>query len=192
MYCIKDGPVSLQPLLNMTSSVSFVAVKRGSQNAVVDGCRYTKNSSHKERVYYRCVEQTTCKARITLTGGALSTPLPQHTHPSQEVDVAVLKVKNKIKATAATTDVPTKHIVNADSLSPLDFEGVSKLNCQLRALSKMSRLSRRKPNRTPPSPLPWRTYVFLPATWRVIRTRAFYFGTLDIQRNADDLLCLDL
>ena len=95
----------------MTSSVSFVAGKRGSQNAVVDGCRYTKNSSHKERVYYRCVEQATCKARIILTGGALSTPLHQHTHPSQSEEQE-----------------------------------------QGDRCSKMSRLSRRKANRTLPSP----------------------------------------
>ena len=82
-----------------TPTITFVAGKRGSQNPVIDGYRYTKNGSHKENVYYRCVEQKTCNARITLTAGALSTPLPTHSHPSQEAEIAVLdmEVKNNIK-----------------------------------------------------------------------------------------------
>ena len=47
--------------------------------------------------------------------------------------------------------MPTKEIV-ADSLGTLDFEGVANLNCQINALSKMSRLSRQKANRNPPAP----------------------------------------
>ena len=92
-----NNSINLKFLFLFLFFVSFVAGKRGSYNAVVDGYRYTKNRSHKDRVYYRCVEQTTCKARITLTGGAHSTPLPQHTHPSQEAEVAVLKVKNNFR-----------------------------------------------------------------------------------------------
>ena len=47
--------------------------------------------------------------------------------------------------------MPTKEIV-ADSLGTLDFEGMANLNCQIDALSKMSRLSRQKANRNPPAP----------------------------------------
>ena len=47
--------------------------------------------------------------------------------------------------------MPTKEIV-ADSLGALDFEGNANLNCQINALSKMSRLSRQKANRNPPVP----------------------------------------
>ena len=47
--------------------------------------------------------------------------------------------------------MPTKEIV-ADSLGTLDFEGMANLNCQINALSKMSRLSRQKANRYPPVP----------------------------------------
>ena len=43
--------------------------------------------------------------------------------------------------------MPTKEIVGT-----LDFEGMANLNCQIDALSKMSRLSRQKANRNPPVP----------------------------------------
>ena len=134
-----------------STTVTFVPGKRGALNAVVDGYRYTKNRTYKENVYYRCVEQSTCSARITLTDGVLSSPLPDHSHPSQEAAIAVLGMKNHIKKRSAETDMPTKEIV-ADSLGTLDFEGMANLDCQINALSKMSRLSRQKANRNPPVP----------------------------------------
>ena len=89
----------MDPTTTTTTSptVTFLPGKRGALNAVVDGYRYTKNGSHKENVYYRCVEQKTCNARITLTGGSLSSSLPTHLHPSQEADLAVLQTKSDIK-----------------------------------------------------------------------------------------------
>ena len=98
-----------------STTVTFVPGKRGALNAVVDGYRYTKNRTYKENVYYRCVEQSTCSARITLTDGVLSSPIPDHSHPSQEAAIAVLGMKNHIKKRSAETDMPTKEIV-ADSL----------------------------------------------------------------------------
>ena len=103
---------------------------------MVDGYRYTKNRTYKENVYYRCVEQSTCSARITLTDGVLSSPLSDHSHPSQEAAIAVLGMKNHIKKRSAGTDMPTKEIV-ADSLGTLDFEGMANLNCQINALSSL-------------------------------------------------------
>ena len=137
--------------MNPSTTVTFIPGKRGALNAVVDGYRYAKNRRYKENVYYRCVEQSTCSARITLTDGVLTSSLPDHSHPSQEAAIAVLGVKNTIKKRSAETDMPTKEIV-ADSLGALDFEGNANLNCQINALSKMSRLSRQKANRNPPVP----------------------------------------
>ena len=97
------------------------------------------------------VEQSTCSARITLTDGVLSSPLPGHSHPSQEAAIAVLGMKNNLKKRSAETDMPTKEIV-ADSLGTLDFEVMANLNSQINTLSKMSRLSRQKANRNPPVP----------------------------------------
>jgi hypothetical protein len=144
-------------MMTTSTNVTFILGKRGALNAVVDGYRYTKNRSYKENVYYRFVEQSTCSARITLTDGVLSSPLPEHSHSSQEAAIAVLEVKNNIKNRSAETDMPTKEIV-ADSLGALDFEGVANLNCQINALSKMSRLSKQNANRNLP---PWRTSLFL-------------------------------
>ena len=69
-------------MMTTFTNVTFVPEKRGALNSVVDGYRYTKNRSYKENVYYRCVEQSTCSARITLTDGVLSSPLPEHSHSS--------------------------------------------------------------------------------------------------------------
>ena len=80
-----------------STNVTFVPGKRGALNAVVDGYRYTKNRVCKENVYYRCVEQSTCSTRITLTNGVLSSPLPDLSHPSQEAPIAVLRLNNNFK-----------------------------------------------------------------------------------------------
>ena len=72
-------------IMNLSTSITitFVRGKRGALNAVVDGYRYTKNRTYKENVYYRCVEQSSCSARITLPDRVLSSPLPDYSHPSQ-------------------------------------------------------------------------------------------------------------
>ena len=127
----------MDPTNTNSPAVTFLPGKRGALNACVDGYRYTKNGGHKENVYYRCVEQRTCNARITLTGGSLSSPLPTHSHPSQEADIAVLQAKSDIKKKATSTDLPTKNIVST-SLGTLDFEGVARLGCQLSSLNRMS------------------------------------------------------
>ena len=88
-------------MITTSTNVTFVPEKRGDLNAVVDGYRYTKNRSYKENVHYRCVEQSTCSARITLTDGVLTSPLPEHSHSSQEAAIAVLQVKNNIKKRSA-------------------------------------------------------------------------------------------
>ena len=75
--------------MDRSTTVTFIPGKRGALNAVVGGYRYTKNRTYKDNVYYRCVEQPSCVARITLTDGVLSSCLPTHTHHSQEADIAV-------------------------------------------------------------------------------------------------------
>ena len=102
-------PIIMNP--STSTTVTFVPGKRGALNAVVDGYRYTKNRTYKENVYYRCAEQSTWSARIPLTDGVLSSPIPDHSHPSQEAAIAVLGMKNHIKKRSAETDMPTKEIV---------------------------------------------------------------------------------
>ncbi|KAL5247507.1 hypothetical protein ACHWQZ_G019400 [Mnemiopsis leidyi] len=185
----------MDPTTTTTTSptVTFLPGKRGALNAVVDGYRYTKNGSHKENVYYRCVEQKTCNTRITLTGGSLSSSLPTHLHPSQEADLAVLQTKSDIKKKASSTDLSTKNIVST-SLGLLDFEGVARLGCQLSSLNRMSQRARRKANRTPPLPTSLEQ-ISIPSSYltndhgenmmlwdsgyTVERRRSFMFGSID-------------
>ena len=130
-------------------TVTFIPGQRGTQNAVVDGYRYTKNKTYKKNTYYCCSEDS-CSARITLSSGTLTSPLPDHNHRSQEAEIAVLVAKNTIKERAATTDLTTKDIV-ADTIRTLDFEAMTKINCQISSLEKMGRRSRFKIPQ-PPSP----------------------------------------
>ncbi len=144
-------------IMNASPVVSFVPGQRGSQNAVVDGYRYTKNGSRKEKTYYRCVAQPTCGARITLTSGVLTSPLPDHNHPSQQSEIAVLVAKNTIKTKAATTTIKTHEIVT-EAVGSLDLETKSKLNCQISSLERTCRRARsnllQPPSPHPPSPTP--------------------------------------
>ena len=91
--------------------------KRGSQNALMDGFRYTQDGKKNGRTYLKCVMQGTCKARIILDEDQqLSSPIPVHSHTSQEAAIEVCKAKNNIKRLASTTDNTTKNII-ASSLS---------------------------------------------------------------------------
>ena len=65
--------------------------------------------------------------------------------------------------------MPTKEIV-ADSLGTLDFEGMANLNCQINALSKMSRLSRQKANRNPPVPTSLKNLAISPSVRKWFKT----------------------
>ena len=140
-----------------TPTITFVTGKRGARNAVINGYRYTKNRQHKENTYYRCVEQTTCKARITLTAGALSSSLPTHSHPSQEATIAVLEVKNSIKKRSAETDMTTKEIV-ADSCQQRSKAGIMVLGLWWGFRTQHCGLSWQPSRKRRPSPLPrrWR------------------------------------
>ena len=65
----------------------------------------------------KCVMQGTCKARTILDEDQqLSSPIPVHSHTSQEAAIEVRKAKNNIKRLASTTDNTTKNII-ASSLS---------------------------------------------------------------------------
>ena len=65
----------------------------------------------------KCVMQGTCKARIILDEDQqLYSPIPVHSHTSQEAAIEVCKAKNNIKRLASTTDNTTKNII-ASSLS---------------------------------------------------------------------------
>jgi hypothetical protein len=80
-------------IVSMMTTSTNVLGKRGALNAVVDGYRYTKNRSYKENVYYRCVEQSTCSARITLTDGVLSSPLLYQSTPTPRKKLPLLSSK---------------------------------------------------------------------------------------------------
>ena len=100
----------------------------------------------------KCVMQGTCKARIILDEDQqLSSSIPVPSHTSQEAAIEVCKAKNSIKRLASTTDNTTKNII-ASSLSTLDYVGVTKLNCQIPSLSKMSHRARQHSNPIPPIP----------------------------------------
>ena len=151
----------------------------------------------------KCVMQGTCKARIILDEDQeLYSPIPVHSHTSQEAAIEVCKAKNNIKRLASTTDNTTKNII-ASSLSTLDYEGVTKLNCQIPSLSKMSRRARQHSNLIPPIPDSLEHMAFngfsnyitserqesmllWGSNWSASDRRSLMFGSLDNIHNLSD------
>ena len=62
--------------------------------------------------------------RVTINEvNELVSQLPKHVHDSREAEIGVTQVKNAIKEAAATTDRPTKDIVEDFDIDtePLDY-----------------------------------------------------------------------
>ena len=132
-----------------TNSVEFTTGKRGKDNVIYDGQRYTLNrrrhgTDRVEKSYWICTVSG-CKV-----GFVLHSPL--HNHGDQQAELTVYRAKVQLKSRAATSDISTKRIV-AQSVSGLDFESIAKLVCQLNCLCKMARSSRTAANRHPPNPI---------------------------------------
>jgi hypothetical protein len=70
--CIPTVKEAIVSMMTTFTNVTFVPGNRGALNAVVDGYIYTKNRSYREK--------------------DLTSPLPDHSHCSQETAIAVLMV----------------------------------------------------------------------------------------------------
>lgn len=132
------------------STLQFTKGKRGSANALYDGYRYSLDNTRNDRRYWRCVNRASCKGRLVTVGDSV-TNTPQHSHPPQDAEIDVHLCKQNLKSMAATSHLSTKEMV-AESMSTLNFEGRSKLNCQLNSLSEMARLSRQRSMNYPANP----------------------------------------
>ena len=92
--------------------------------------------------YWKCNRRPECTGRMILDDNNYISSTP-HTHPPQPADIVVHKSKISLKIRAATSDIPTKQLV-ADSVSGLNFECRSKLNCKISSLGRMARRSRQQ------------------------------------------------
>ena len=116
-----------------TNSVEFTTGKRGNDNFINDGQRYTLNRRRHgkdgvEKSYWICTVSG-CKARFVLHDQRVkNSPLQNHGDQQAELTVHIAKVQ--LKSRAATCDMSTKRIV-AKTVSGLDFESRAKLGCQL-------------------------------------------------------------
>ena len=134
---------------NPNPIISFILGRKGGRNPVIDGYRYCTNGGHNGRKYFRCIKFETCKARVTLEGDNLVSPIPHHSHPSQEVELAVLEAKQTLKRNAAQTDTNIKTLV-AQATSSLSAEAITHLDCNLESLYASGRKSRRIARAHPP------------------------------------------
>ena len=87
---------------------------------------------------------------------------PVHDHGEQQAEITVHRAKKGLKHRAATSDMPTKHLI-ATTAAGLNFETRSKLNCQINSFGEMARLSRQKANRHPLNPTSLEQLVIPPA-----------------------------
>ena len=84
-----------------TNLITFVPGRRkGKENVVLNGYRFTTERTRNEKTYMRCVLYAQgCKARITVVDRQLISPIPSHpTHDTQhsETQVHIAKQKKQI------------------------------------------------------------------------------------------------
>ena len=147
---IRLKAISIMP----TPSVEYTTGKRGKDNALVDGQRYTLNRKRNgtdgvTKTYWICVVPG-CVARLVLHEQTVKNS-PNHNHDEQRAEIFVHRSKKTMKERAATSDTSTKRIV-AEVLSGLDFECRANLGCRTNSLSKMVRTARAAANRQPTNP----------------------------------------
>ena len=127
-------------------SVTFTTGKRGSTH------RYCLDKKRNDKSYWKCVNQSTCKARLTYNQLSQEvSQIPEHTHEGIETALIVHQRKQELKKSAATANQPTKELV-ADAVTGLDQECLANLGCQLSSLSRMARKSRVKAALHPVAP----------------------------------------
>ena len=116
----------------MATSLTFVpAIRQGHLNAVLDGYRFSKETTINGKTYWKCVHQPLgCKARIHTVDQQLITPVPQHLFPDfQHAEAAVHLTKQTMKQKAATSTLPTKLLAGQKTLGMSIVHGGS---CQTR------------------------------------------------------------
>ena len=81
-----------------TNLITFVPGRRkGKENVVLNGYRFTTERTRNEKTYMRCVLYAQgCKARITVVDRQLISPIPSHpTHDTQHSETQVqIKFRN--------------------------------------------------------------------------------------------------
>ena len=126
-----------------TSTLEYTTGKRGKDNALLDGYRYSLNRARTgtdgvRKSYWRCVVSG-CQARLVLHEDTVknSSQTPNHNHAEQRAEIVVHRLKETLKKRAATTDLSTKEIV-AEAIAELDLECRANLGCRTSSLSKIS------------------------------------------------------
>ena len=128
----------------MATSLTFVpSIRKSHLNAVLDGYRFSKETTINGKTFWKCVHQSLgCKARIQTVDQQLITPVPQHLFPNfQHAEAAVHLTKQIMKQKAATSTVPTKLLAGQTTLS-MFMEARVKPDSQTSSLSRMDRRAR--------------------------------------------------
>ena len=119
-----------------TPTVEYTTGKRGKDNVIVDGQRYTFNRQRNgtdgvRKSYWTCVVPG-CNARLVLHDQTVKKN-PQHGHDEQRAEITVHRAKKRLKEQAATSDMSTTRMV-AEAVSGLDY-----------CLGKMARSAKQTP-----------------------------------------------
>ena len=66
----------------MATNLQFVpGRKKGHDNPVLCGFRFTLDKTRNDTKYYKCcLHKAGCRARITIVDRQLSSPIPEHNH----------------------------------------------------------------------------------------------------------------
>ena len=129
-----------------SNSFEFTNGKRGKDNVIYDGQRYTLNRRRHgtdgvEKSYWSAL-LVAVKLDLFSTIREWKTALYSlHNHVDQQAELTVHRPKVQLKSRAATSNISTKRIV-AQTVSGLDYESRTKLGCQLNCLGNIAQSSR--------------------------------------------------
>lgn len=128
-----------------TPIIEFTTGKRGKENVIVDGFRYSLDRkrasiSGAAKSYWKCTKPG-CSGRLVLHDKTLANE-PVHNHADQKAEITVHKAKKLLKQRAVSSNMTSKHIA-ASTVAGLNCESRAKLGCTVRALEKMAQSARR-------------------------------------------------
>ena len=131
--------------------VNFVPGKTATtRNLVYEGYRFCLDRRSGIRSYWKCVFKSSfgCTGRVILINNETVVKSSDHCHLPTTALNSVHVMKQKLKACAQTSVLPTKHLV-ANAVGSLTSEALIKVNCNQRSLGENCQISQRSGGKPP-------------------------------------------
>ena len=136
------------------ASVNFVPGRTATtRNLVYEGYRLCLDRRSGIRSYWKCVFKSSLRfsGRVILINNETVVRSCAHCHLPTPALNSVHVMKQKLKACAQTSVLPTKHLV-ANAVGPFTSEALMKVNCNQHSLGKLARSARAQVENHPVNP----------------------------------------